>query len=64
MDKLSSGRFWLTVVAGIILLKWAWGNPHPDILKIVEMIVIFYFLRNDRNGTNGGSNDKNVTKSN
>lgn len=65
IDKTSSGRWILTIIAGIILIKLAWLTPvNEKIYDLVKDIVLFYFLVKREDGktngtttpTNGGSN--------
>jgi hypothetical protein len=59
LEKFTGGRFLLTIAACILLVKWGWAETMTDkLINTVENIVIFYFLRNDRNG---GANGQNIS---
>uniref|UniRef100_A0A6M3LJY9 Uncharacterized protein n=1 Tax=viral metagenome TaxID=1070528 RepID=A0A6M3LJY9_9ZZZZ len=52
MNKLSSGRFLMTLIAGIVFL---WGSvtnilPADKQFEIIMLVLVFYFNRTDRNG--------------
>lgn len=60
-DKLLSGRFYLTIIVGLILLKTCWGNPEAvkEYKEVILVIIYAYFSRTDRNQqTNGGGVDE------
>jgi hypothetical protein len=48
--KLISGRFWFTIIAGIIFLNMSISGflDRKDVLNLITLIVVFYFNRNDR----------------
>lgn len=52
VDKLLSGRYWLTIISGIAFL---WCVIHKTltteaITAIITMVWTLYFTRSDRNG--------------
>lgn len=52
MDKMASGRLWLTIISGIVF-AWSSVNGKLDsqaISAIISMVFVSYFQRNDRNG--------------
>lgn len=64
-SKMFSGRFLLTIVACVLLIKWGWSNADTmadKLINTVENIVIFYFLKNPDG--NGDKNDKDIPVSN
>jgi len=56
ITKLTSGRYYLTLIAGIILITGTFRGVFPadKVLDIVNLIVIFYFVRKTMDGTQGG----------
>ena len=58
LDKLTSGRLWLTIITGVVFAYASWKKilDAQAIASIVTMVFQAYFLRNDRNGkpTEGG----------
>ena len=55
MDKLLSGRLWLTIITGVVFAYCAVVGKLDSqaVSAIVSMVFIAYFQRQDRNG-NGG----------
>lgn len=62
VGQITSGRWILTVLAGVCLLHFAWTAANPDkIIDIIKDIVIFYFVVRDAASpktTNGGKDEK------
>ncbi len=58
INQVTSGRWLLTVGAGICLIHFAWTpENHDKVIDIIKDIVIFYFVVRDAGKpTNGGSN--------
>jgi len=54
MNKLLSGRYFLTVIAGIVFAYATYKSilNAEAIATIITMVFVSYFQRNDRNGTN------------
>jgi len=54
MAKILSGRFWLTIITGIVFAYCAIKGKMSGeaISAIVSMVFIAYFQRSDRNGPN------------
>lgn len=52
MNKLSSGRFILTVVSALAFGYMATTKilDPKDSLQLITMVFVLYFTRNDRNG--------------
>ena len=54
VNQVTSGRWILTVLAGVCLLHFAWTASNPDkIIDIIKDIVIFYFVVRDAAKPNG-----------
>lgn len=51
-EKLISGRFWLTVIAGLVFAYTGVTRilPPEAIASIITMVFVSYFERHDRNG--------------
>lgn len=54
-DKLLSGRYYLTLVGGIVFFYSVWQKimPPEATSAILTAIFMSYFQRSDRNGQNG-----------
>jgi len=50
MDKLLSGRYLLTVCCGTVFVYCSFNEmlPKEFIADMLKLVVIFYFLRQDR----------------
>ena len=48
LSKLTSGRFWLSVIAGIVFAATAIGGTLPTEATVMLLVMIFrdYFARN------------------
>ena len=60
IDKILSGRFWLTIIAGGV---FAWASVKGKInaeaiSAIISMVFISYFQRQDRNGKRGEEHEE------
>lgn len=55
IDKLLSGRLWLTIIAGVVFAYCAVAKVlnAEGISTIITMVFISYFQRNDRNNKGG-----------
>ena len=55
IDKLISGRFWLTIIAGIVFAYATIKKmlPPEAVSAIVTMVFVSYFDRKDRGDSNG-----------
>lgn len=55
MGKLLSGRYFLTVVTGLVFLILACNGKLPDtaVVAIITNVFTLYFTRADRNGGKG-----------
>jgi uncharacterized membrane protein len=53
-DKLFSGRFWLTIIAGVVFGYTSVMKilPPEAVASIITMVFVSYFERKDRNGNN------------
>ena len=60
--KLLSGRYYLTIVGGIVFAYAVWKRILPDAAtaSILTSIFVSYFSRSDR-GTNGQGHDNRPT---
>lgn len=53
VGQVTSGRWLLTVAAGICLIHFAWGTDNKDkVVDLLKDIVIFYFVVRDNKPTN------------
>jgi len=52
MSKLLSGRFWLTIIAGLTFAYATYAKilPAEAVSAIVTMVFLSYFDRKDRDG--------------
>lgn len=50
LDKSLSGRLFLTVIVGVILLKTCWASPDQvkEFKEVILVIIYAYFSRTDR----------------
>jgi hypothetical protein len=57
IDKIISGRFWLTIIAGIVFAYATIKEmlPPEAVSAIVTMVFVSYFDRKDRGDSNGKS---------
>lgn len=63
LKQCTSGRWLLTVAAGVCLIHFAWINPNNDkLMDILKDIVIFYFVVRDTVKTTGGSQNVSEDK--
>ena len=53
ISKLTSGRFLLTIISGIVFAICVWKNllEAAAISSIITMVFNSYFMRNDRDKT-------------
>lgn len=62
VNQVTSGRWILTVIAGICLIHFSWSAKSVDeadkIIDIFKDIVIFYFVVRDVSKPNGGKDEK------
>lgn len=65
VGQVTSGRWILTVIAGICLVHFSWAAKDVDeadkIIDIFKDIVIFYFVVRDVAKPNGGKDEKTTT---
>ena len=56
IDKIYSGRFWLTIITGLAFAYATWKRVlEPQaIASIITMVFMAYFQRTDRKQENGG----------
>ena len=59
IDKLLSGRFWLSIMTGIVFAYAVYAKilPEEAVAVIITMVFVSYFQRSDR--SNGKEADKN-----
>lgn len=57
MNKLLSGRFWLSIITGIVFAYATWKNKIPPeaVAAIITLVFTAYFSKQRTNG--GSSND-------
>jgi len=50
IDKLLSGRFWLTIMAGLAFMYSVYAKilPSEAVASIITMVFVSYFERQDR----------------
>ena len=50
MNKLLSGRFWLTIMTGLVFMYSAWVRllNAEAVAAIIAMVWVSYFQRSDR----------------
>lgn len=55
IDKCLSGRFFLTVIVGVILLKTCWASIEQvkEFKEVILVIIYAYFSRTDRTKQEG-----------
>lgn len=53
MDKLKSGRFWFTLITGVVFFNLAINGllPPEKVYQIIMLVLVFYFNRPDRGKT-------------
>ena len=51
-EKLLSGRFWLTIICGLVFAYAVYSKimPPEAVASIVTMVFSNYFMKGDRNG--------------
>jgi len=60
IDKLTSGRFILTIMAGFVFVYLSVTKvlPQDKVMEVVLVVIYAYFNRNDRTPTQGGSENE------
>lgn len=54
VSQVTSGRWLLTVAAGVCLIHMAWNAENKEkIIDIIKDIIIFYFVVRDSSKSNG-----------
>lgn len=60
VGQVTSGRWLLTVAAGICLVHFAWSGMNDKVIDLIKDIVIFYFVVRDVSKDKPTKGDSNV----
>ena len=52
IDKISSGKFWLTIICGVVFAYCAMKKilPEDKVMEIILIVVYAYFTKQKENG--------------
>lgn len=58
IKKLLSGRFWLTMITGVVFAYATWKKilPEEAVASIIVMVFMAYFNQERKNGGSNGVN--------